>query len=144
MARGTRFGSGLKDITLKGTNVLESGATLEGLSKATIASTVYGVASGDTTYDGIKLAAGHVAITGSRDIQTGLTTVISGGANLSNKSYEGVKGDPFNASVRISQTAGTQVPATKGDGYMKILIEQATASIEATVAASVDWFAIGV
>jgi hypothetical protein len=148
MARKTRFSKGLNNITLYGTTTLDSSATLGGSqthSAAKLDAMVSGVASGDTTYDGLKIAAGHCAVTGSREVETGLTTVVSGGANVANvlrkQTGEGTSGPTF-ADCRIRKIAGP-LPTGITASQMKVIVSNRTASVEATAAASVDWWAIG-
>lgn len=119
MARGTRFAKGIK-------------------------AGLYSFASQEEGRV-MKIAAGTVAITGSQDVNTGLTQVISGTANVANIKYDAQDNtSPWLALCRINKPSGTQVPSSKGAGYMKIVVTTTTASVEASTAASVDWFAIGV
>jgi hypothetical protein len=134
MGRGTRFKHGL------------GGTVGNQHTKEQLDALVTGVASGDTTYDGLKIAAGYSTITGSRDIDTGLSTVVAGSANVSDykrKSLAAGTTGPAFAQCRVSKLGSTQVPGTKGAGYMKVIVSYRTASVEATAAAVVDWFAVG-
>lgn len=148
--RRTRFSKGLTGVTLYGTTVIDSSGSFTAgtitKTSAQLAAVPYGVASGDTSYDGYKIAAGHANVTGSRDICTGLTRVISGSANVANvlkKEAEAGSSGPWNAYCRINKIAGPQCPGVL-DGWMKVIVRRLTASVESTTAASVDWFAIGV
>ena len=139
--RRTRYAKGLKNITLYGTTSLDSSATFAGRGAASVEAMVCGVASGDTSFDGIKIAYGHKTITGSQDINTGLTTVYTGGANISNTTG-GLSTTPQTVQVRVPKVAAG-VSGSKGAGYMKIVVKGCSASVEASSAASIDWFAIG-
>jgi hypothetical protein len=131
MARGTRFKYGL------------GGTAGTQHTKEELDALVTGVASGDTTFDGAKIAYGQCIITGSRDVQTGLTTVFAGGANINNPKPRNTTLTGQFCNVRIPRNSGGPVSLSKGAGYMKICVRSSTASVEAAVAASVDWFAIG-
>ena len=137
--RRTRYAKGLKDVTLYGTTTVDSAGTFQ---QDGTTNSVLGVASGDTSYDGVKVSYGQCVITGSRDVQTGLTTVFAGGANINNpKGREGhLTG--FVCNCRIPRDTGGPVSLSKGAGYMKVRV-MSTASLEADQAASIDWFAIG-
>ena len=152
--RRTRFGKGLKNVTLYGSCTLDSSATLTnsgtissagkigGVTAASLDALAHGVASGDTTYAGLKVACGQLRVTGSKDVNTGLTTVISGGANIGNTTG-GVSTTPQTVQIRIPRSVAP-VSKSKGSGYMKIVVKGTSASVESSgVAASVDWFAIG-
>jgi hypothetical protein len=146
--RRTRFSKGLKNATLYGTTTIDSSGTFAGRDAASVEAMVCGIASGDTSYDGYKVACGSTRITGSRDINTGLTTVISGSANVATYFEKAAGAGSSGAAIaicRISKTGSgsVTVSGTGGAGFMKIICLNRSASVEATAAASVDWFAIG-
>lgn len=130
MGRGTRFKHGL------------GGTVGNQHTKEELDALVTGVASGDTTYDGRKFAAGQCVITGSRDVDTGLSVVIAGSANINNPKPRAGSFTGTYCNVRIPRNSGGPVSLSKGTGYMKIRVHS-TASIEAVTAASVDWLAVG-
>jgi len=160
--RRTRFGKGLKNVTLYGSVGIDGSATLTNsgtitggtvssvaLTGATVSGSTTNIAIGVASIAdnalALKVACGHIAITGSRDINTGLTHVISGGANI-NACTHGINLLGKDVVVRCPRYSGGPVSGSKGLGYMKIVVKgsSSNASIEATGAASIDWFAIGI
>ncbi len=159
--RRTRFRNGLKNVTFYDAPSIDSsatltndgtisggtitGSTIQGHSSATMAAMVYGVASGDTSRDDIKMAAGHLVVTGSEQVQTGLTQVLSASANVENmNSRLGDASDPpWLATCRCPKPAGKAPANSKGAGYITIKVLTSNASVESGDAASVDWKAMG-
>jgi len=157
--RRTRFTKVLKNVTLYGAPSIDSAATLtnsgtisggtitgaeiQGHAAAVVAAMVHGVASGDTSRDSLKMAAGHLAVTGSEQINTGLTQVLSASANLENMSPRNGTLTPWLATCRVPKPAGKAPGNTKGNAYFTVKVLCSDASTEAAVAASVDWQAIG-
>ncbi len=145
-ARRTRFKYGLKNPTLYNTITLDSSATFGGTTRFTTAEVdafVYGVASGDTSRTELKMATGHLPVTGSEQVQTGLTQVLSASANVENMNGRDGSLTPWIATCRVPKPAGKAPANSKGSGYITIKVLTSNASTEAAVAASVDWMAMG-
>ncbi len=146
--RRTKFKHGLKNPTLYGTITLDSSSTFGGTTRFTAAQVdafIYGVASGDTSRTELKVTAGHLVVTGSEQVQTGLTQVISASANVENMNTRkgGASAPPWLAVCRVPKPAGEAPGNSKGAGYMTVRVLTSNASVEATAAASLDWLAIG-
>jgi len=159
--RRTRFAKGLKNVTFYGSPSIDSAATLtnsgtisggtitgaeiQGHASTVMAAMVYGVASGDTSRDSLKVAAGHLAVTGSEQVQTGLTQVLSASATVENMNSRkgGASAPPWLAVCRVPKPAGKAPGNTKGAGYFTAKVLTSNASVESTAAASLDWMAVG-